>query len=220
MSDQETIVIDDVIEPEPAPPPTCDGSAYRWYDRITTSVRHPWIDWLQHATPSRTLLGRSPLEYPIENDIEDAIRAADQLRLSVVPTTEHFIEMWVMFRKHHEDLDNAYEYRRKRYLTWRAAALQAICDHNRFQDDADRRQARDKLHATMLEFGPYNADGSVTGYNCKFWDPQLVDFRTSRKCLVRPSADDGREPGPLEEYASMVLLLMKQSMCQRFGKVI
>jgi hypothetical protein len=229
--DRETKIIEledeIVVEPKPAisdeaaqkPPPLCDGSSYQWYDGVEPTQGDPWSDWLQFL-PSRTLLGRGPLEYPIEADIEDAIRGTDQLRLSIVPTTKHFAEMWTTFRRHHETLDDIYEYRRKRYLIWRAAALKEMCDRNRFQDDADRRQACDKLAATMREFGSYNANGSVTGYNCKFWDPQLVDFRTSRKCVVRPSADDGREPSPLEEYASMVLLLMKQSMCQRFGKVI
>jgi hypothetical protein len=213
----ETKIIEDEVAQKPTP--LCDGSSYRWFDCIEPTQDEPWIDWLQYL-PSRTLLGRSPLEYPIEDDIEEAIRAADQLRLSTVPTTKHFTEIWATFRHHHEQLDDNYEYRRKRYLTWRAAALQEICDRNRFQDDADRRQAGSKLARTMQEFGSYNADGSVTNYNCKFWDPQLVDFRTSRKCVVRPSADDGREPGPLEEYASMVLLLMKQSMRQRWGEVI
>jgi hypothetical protein len=189
-------------------PPLCDGSSYRWFDSIGATQGDPWVDWLQHLFPPGELLGRSPLGYWIEDDIEDAIRATDQLRLTVVPTTKHFTEMWATFRSHHVALDDGYKYRRKRYLVWRAAALKEMCDRDSFQDESDQRQARNKLVATLREFG-FQATGTPSAdyhraSNCNFWHPGRVTF------------SDGREGlDPLAEYVSMVLLLMQRSMRER-----
>jgi hypothetical protein len=170
----------------------------RWFDRIASTPNDPWLDWRRML--SKPPQGYHPLEAWIEYDIENAIEAADQLRLTVTPTTEHFAAIWARFRRQHEELDDCGDYRRNRYLVWRAAALKVMCDRNRFQDDINRKQARDKLVVTMLEFGPYGADGSVIGYQCNFWHPRLSTF-----------SDGSVRPSPLEDYASMVLLLMRQS---------
>jgi hypothetical protein len=77
----------------------------------------------------------------LEHDIEEACRAADGLRLAIAPATKRFAEMWATFRRHHEQLDGSYKFRRRRGLVWRAAALTVICARNRFQDVVDARQA-------------------------------------------------------------------------------
>jgi hypothetical protein len=160
----------------------------RWFDRIE-STAHPWCDWLQMlglGLPERYC----QLDAGIEHDIEEACRAADGLRLAIVPTTKRFAEMWATFRRHHEQLDGSYKFRRRRWLAWRAAALTVICARNRFQDVVDANQARDKLAATMRELSPIEPDGSFPGG-------------------VRVGHDSDGTPDPLAEYAVMVLSLVR-----------
>jgi hypothetical protein len=57
----------------------------------------------------------------IEHAVEDAILHADARRLAVARVIGP--PMWAGFRRHHVRLDGCWEYRRKRYLIWRAAAL-------------------------------------------------------------------------------------------------
>jgi hypothetical protein len=129
------------------------------------------------------------------------IKRADQVRLSIVPETKRFANMWAAFRRHHETLEDGggYGYRRVRYLTWRAAALTVICRRDRFQDVIDANMARDKLAATMREHGPYSPDGSDS-FGGNFWQATLVQF-----------TDGTTGPSPLHEYAAMVLLITKRA---------
>jgi hypothetical protein len=75
-----------------------------------------------------------------------------------------------------EELDQRGKYRRYRLMIWRAAALKMICDRDCFQDDIDRRQARDKLLESYQFFGPYNINGNTCNDDgsyggCNFWVP-------------------------------------------------
>jgi hypothetical protein len=163
----------------------------RMFDCIE-STADPWCDWFQMlglGLPAR----HTPLDAWIERDVEEACRAADRLRLAVIPTTKRFSNMWATFRRHHEQLDGNYKHRRIRWLVWRAAALTVICARNRFQDVVDANQARDKLAATMHELGPIEPDGSFPGGG-NFW---------------RVGHDSAGTPDPLAEYAVMVLSLVR-----------
>jgi len=106
--------------------------------------------------------------------------------------------MWATFRRHHENLEGCYGYRRIRYLTWRAAALTLICksavrraEYGKPQNKRDANHAIELLCATMAELGPYRADGSdENGGN--FWQaPAGV--------------------GGLPEYAQMVMTITRRA---------
>jgi hypothetical protein len=170
---------------------------FGWLD-VIAYTNDPWRCWLS-ALPARHLRGHGPLDAWIEHDVDELIQRADRLRLSIVPETKRFTDMWAAFRRHHENLEDRNKYRRRRYLTWRAAALTLICQRDCFQDVIDRSMARDKLAATMREFGPLAPDGSYGGSN--FWRAATVQF-----------AGGATGPDPLSEYAAMVLLITKRSI--------
>jgi hypothetical protein len=168
-------------------------SAPRWFDLIEPAA-DPWHGWLA-MLPNILERDIRPLDSWLEHAVETMIEDADALRLSVSPATKHFGATWALFRRQHEHLETSYRYRRNRYLVWRAAGLTVLRARNRFQDLADLEQVRDRLAATMAEFGPVAVDGSYRGGN--FWKPVLVDF------------DDGTHgPAPLAHYSSLVLLMM------------
>jgi hypothetical protein len=155
----------------------------RWIDLIEP-VDAPWRDWLA-GLPAVVERGYSPLSSWIEAQVDDAIRAADTRRLAIDATTrtKHFDVLWKRFRHHHEALDGCYDYRRLRYCVWRAAALTVICARGHFQDEIDAVQARDMLDATMREVVP-DIEASYS-----LWEV--------------------RADSALEDYASMVMLIIK-----------
>jgi hypothetical protein len=177
--------------------PVCEP---RWFDRIEPTAGNPWRHWFGMLRYPR----HGPLDSWIERYIiEDICRAADKLRLTVKPATQRFTATWATFRKHHETLDDNYEYRRKRWLVWRAAALKVAHDHGDlpygdFQDEADFIQCRDLLSETLAEFWPgIKPDGSCDrSPHINFWVPDIV------------RADGSKDKDPLAEYAAMVLLLI------------
>jgi hypothetical protein len=171
----------------------------RWFDAIAASA-DPWQDWLT-ALPPLPQRGHGPLDATLEAAITATIEVADAARREMQPSTPHFDIMWQRFRQHHERLDDGADWRRRRYLVWRAAALTVIGEFAAFQDRLDAEQAHDRLAETMREFGPYAPDGSYGGGN--FWRP-TVRWRTSVP-WQREAAD------PLAEYASMVLLLVRNN---------
>jgi hypothetical protein len=169
---------------------------FGWLD-VIAYTDDPWRCWLG-ALPAWHLRGHGPLDAWIEDDVEELIQRADRLRLSIVPETKRFTDIWAAFRRRHENLEDRNKYRRNRYLTWRAAALTLICQRDRFQDVVDRNTAHDKLAATMREFGPLAPDGSYGAFN--FWRVVAVQF-----------SDGTTGPDPLSEYASMVMMIAKRA---------
>jgi len=173
----------------------------RWFDGIKPAA-DPWWDWFGMLC----FPPHGPLDSWIEHYIvEDICRAADKLRLTVVPTTERFTATWATFRKHHEALDDSYKHRRKRWLVWRASALRVAHDHGDlpfgdFQDEADFIQCRNLLTETLAEFWPgIKPDGSCDlAPHINFWVPDTV----------RADGSTDTNPDPLAEYAAMVLLLI------------
>jgi hypothetical protein len=165
----------------------------RWFDAIEYTD-HPWRRWLSGALYARLRAGQGhgPFDAWIEYDVDKLVNRADRVRLSIVPETKRFTDMWAAFRRHHENLEDNYEYRRTRYLTWRAAALTLICRRDCFQDVIDRNMARELLAATMREHGPYGPDGSDR-FGGNFWRVATAQF-----------ADGTTGPAPLSEYAVMV----------------
>ncbi len=164
-----------------------DADWWQWFGEVR-SVPDPWLDWLAEQRFPR----EGPLHDWLEYDIAEAIKAADALRLATKPTTERFAAQWDRFKGHHQELDERGKYRRQRTMIWRAAALKALCDRDGFQDDTDRREAHDKLTATMRYFWPsLTADGDYDGGN--FWQVKAA-------------------PNPLAEYAAMVLTLLRQAL--------
>ena len=172
----------------------------RWFDRIEPT-NNPWRQWFSRLCFPR----HGPLDIWIERRIvEDICRAADKLRLTVTPTTARFEAMWARFSHHHNRLEESYEYRRKRWLVWRASALKVAHDHGDlphgdFQDEADFVQCRNLLTVTLAEFWPgIKPDGSCDRFpHINFW----------RVESIRP--DGSKDPGdPLSEYAEMVLQLV------------
>jgi hypothetical protein len=171
---------------------TPDTYEPRWFDVIEPCER-PWRDWFSMLQ----FPCHSPTDGWIEGRlVEDVCRHADRWRLAVAPATPRFAAAWATFRHHHEQLDDCYKYRRKRWLIWRGAALKVAHDHGDylygdFQDVADFAQCRELLAATMAEFGPVAPDGSYNGGN--FW---------------QVSTDSDGTPCPLSEYAAVVLMLV------------
>lgn len=76
---------------------------------------------------------------------ERGVSAADELRLATTPRTHRFTQMWAAWRVLHEDLGLEGDRARTRLMIWHAAALRAIVDADRFQDDIERGEAREKL---------------------------------------------------------------------------
>jgi hypothetical protein len=137
-----------------------------WHDEIPPSPGHPWLTWFDALSFPR---GYGPLDAGIERWIEDTCRAADKRRLAVAKATECFPQMWAAFRHRHDELDDCYECRRKRWLLWRCAALKVAHDRGDFQDAIDANQVRDKLIASYATIGPLDINGSYGKYN--IWRP-------------------------------------------------
>lgn len=178
-----------------------DSAWWSWFEEDVGyhSCDDPWRDWLK----ALRFPHEGPLRDWLEYDIESAIRAADELRLTSLPQTETFTKRWATFRSHHEELDGRGKYCRNRYMIWRAAALTAICERNCFQDDTDAHEAHDKLAKTMRWFWPtVSENGNYPGGN--FWRPTLYDC-----------SDGSQRPGAMAEYAAMVLLLMRHVLKRR-----
>lgn len=154
---------------------------WHWFNEDNNRAADPWHNWLSQVRYPH----EGPLHTWLENDIENAIKAADALRLVTQPQTKTFSEQWATFRRYHEELDERGKYRRNRYMTWRAAALKVLCECDRFQDDTDAREAHDKLAQTMRWFTP-NIDAVGNFHGGNFWRGNV----------------------PPTEYAAMVLLLM------------
>jgi hypothetical protein len=178
------------------------ASSERWFDDIER-CSNPWRYWLG-------MLEFSPYnpctdEEFVERYVEDACRAADNVRLRVVPRTQRFTDRWAAFRRHHEDLEDSAKYRRTRWLIWRAAALRTALDFNLgiTQDEADARIVHVKLAQTMRELGPYDANGycadanEYRSSNSNFWRASTLNYDGQPKKL-----------GPLHQYAEMVLVLV------------
>ena len=176
-----------------------DSTWWSWFNEEINGCYDPWSDWLD----AMCFPHEGPLHDWLEQDIKDVIHAADQLRLATVPQTQTFTKQWATFRKHHQDLDAGGKYCRKRYMVWRAAALTVICERDRFQDEVDAKEARDKLAKTMRWFWP-SIDASGNYVDGNFWCPKLCDF-----------SDGSQGPDPLTEYAAMVLLLMRRAWPQQ-----
>jgi hypothetical protein len=112
-----------------------------------------------------------------------------------------------------------------RYMIWRAAALNVLCKRDWFQDDADAREADDKLAKTMRWFWPdMTANGNYHGGN--FWRPKLQDHADVLRNEVADTSfitaetfdacvDDAQRLDPLAEYAAMVLLLAYRAFPER-----
>ena len=167
-----------------------------WFNEQISDCYDPWRDWLSHARFPH----EGPLHDWLEYDIEAAIKQTDALRLATVRQTDTFAKQWASFRQHHENLDQRGKYRRLRYMIWRAAALTVLCQRDRFQDDTDAREARDKLANTMRWFWPdMTAKGDYHGGN--FWRPKLQDY-----------ADGAQRLDPLAEFAAEVLLLTQRAL--------
>jgi hypothetical protein len=168
----------------------------RWFD-VIPATDQPWRCWFA-TLPAWEQRGYGPLDLWVEHRVDDLIEHADRVRLSIVPATDHFRAMWATFRRHHENLEDGYEYRRTRCLTWRAAALTVICrsaarraEYSKPQNKRDANRAIELLCATMAELGPYRADGS-DGYGGNFWHaPAGV--------------------GGLPEYAQMVMTVVRRA---------
>lgn len=151
----------------------------------------PWINWLA-MVPRRRI---TPLDAWLESAVDELMAAGDRRRLSTTPTTEKFAALWATFRKHHEELEECWDYRRKRWLIWRACALKVIYDRGDFQDAVDRRQCHDKLVAALAWFWPgIKPDGYADGSEINFW---------------RTKARDDGSRNILGEYVETVLSLMK-----------
>jgi hypothetical protein len=173
-----------------------DPAWWNWFEGEISHCFNPWRDWLgQLRFPCE-----GPLRNGLETDITDAIKAADALRLATIPQTAAFGKQWADLRQH-EDLDGGGKNRRRRYMVWRAAALNVLCQRNHFQDSIDAGVAAAALVKTMKWFWPeLMYDGSYDGGN--FWLPRLQD------------ADGTPRSDSLASYAAMVLLLMHRSMAQ------
>jgi hypothetical protein len=157
-----------------------------WYREIPPSpgddAWHTWINAL--GFPRR----HQPLEAQVEHDIEDAIKRADEHRLSVWRgLTLSGIPIWAGFRKRHLELDERWDYRRNRYLVWRVAALKTLVDREQYYDPIDGKLTRDKLLATYREFWPLDINGRDPESNISLWEP--------------------RNGNPFHEYAADVLSL-------------
>jgi hypothetical protein len=171
----------------------------RWFD-IIEPADNPWRNWFRMLCFPQ----HGPLDTWIERRIvEDVCRAADRLRLSVTPATARFEATWARFCHHHNTLDESYEYRRKRWLVWRASALRVAHDHGDlphgdFQDEADFIQCRALLTETLAEFWPgIKPDGSHDRHpGINFWRAECI------------RADGSKDTDPLGEYAAMVLQLV------------
>jgi hypothetical protein len=171
---------------------TADNIDLGWLD--DADCYDPWCNWLQGLGFPRC--GYGPLEAWLEHDIEDAITAADRLRLATAPTTKLFTIAWDNFKRQHEELECRGKYRRLRYMTWRATALKVLCERHRFQDEADAHQARDKLLATLKWFWPdIDMFGNFGTEGGNFW-----------------RVGDREHPDQLAQYAIMVLLLMRLAL--------
>jgi hypothetical protein len=164
-----------------------------WFDAIP-ATRDPWKRWREVLKPAY-----SPLHGKIESRIDRLIEDADRLRLSIVPETKHFTDMWAAFRRYHESREAHALGRRLRYLVWRGSALALICRRDRFQDEVDAMEARDLLAATMSAIRPdITADGWCNeGGN--FW-----------QIWITPK-DGEMKPDPLSEYAVMVMSITKRA---------
>jgi hypothetical protein len=170
-----------------------DGTAEdpRWFDEIEETT-NPWRYWYRML---RLPLRHGLLDDDIERKVDALCRAADERRLSGVIYS--YGATWAEFRRHHEELEESWSYRRIRYLTWRAASLKTIVDYDDVFTDVDAKQASAKLAETMAEFGPYAPDGSYEhGHN--FWRPEFNNV-----------ADGTQHLSALGEYGMMVLALTR-----------
>jgi hypothetical protein len=77
-----------------------DAGWLEWFGQIADCF-DPWRDWLSKQCFPR----EGPLHDWLEQDIQDAIKAADALRLVTKPRTKRFAARWSTLRKHHEELD-------------------------------------------------------------------------------------------------------------------
>jgi hypothetical protein len=178
----------------------------RWFDEIGACAE-PWQHWLK-ALPQ-------PAADPLEAIIADTIAKADAARLRLQPGTARFDEMWTRFRWHHLQLEDGTDYRKRRYLVWRAAALNVICMFG--CKGVDASAAHEKLAEVMREFGPYGPDGSCGKAN--FWQPlmpasddgELSATNNSKPRKSARKAPAKPQPDPLAAYAQMVLLLVRNS---------
>ena len=170
-------------------------TAQPWFYAIEPTD-YPWKCWFT-TLPAWDQRNYGPLDLWVERKVDELIERADRVRLSIVPETDHVRAMWATFRRHHQNLEDNWEYRRTRYLTWRAAALTVICkgairraEYGKPQNKRDANHAIELLCATMAELGPYRADGS-DGYGGNFWQAGVGD--------------------PLGEYAQMVMLVVRRA---------
>jgi len=176
--------------------PQCWAREPPWFYAIEPSEGdRPWQTWVKALGFPRR---HDPLEAEIEHAVEDAIRHADARRLAVARALAFSSCMWSAFRERHTELDERWDYRRNRYLIWRAAALKTMLDRGYYQDAVDAQMIRDKLLATYREaVGPLDVNGSYGKYN-----------------LWRPVGDS-----PFEQYAADVLALFSVAIRPRSGFV-
>jgi hypothetical protein len=92
-----------------------------WYhSHWIAGASDPWKSWPQRIARQLEFHIRdwNPPDAEFERHLMRLCLAADRRWLHIVATTEHFADIWRVFRSDHLDCPD-----RNRYLIWRAAAL-------------------------------------------------------------------------------------------------